>query len=182
MNRRLTDFIRVYDDVLGNDTCERMTRLFDRSRPRHSNVEGVKSFDELVIDGVPEWAALQIHLEGLKDLALARYRRDCPGEFPDSWDFESFRIKRYDPARGDEFRTHADGYNLVSAKRFLVCFWYLNDVEEGGETVFPRLGIRVRPQAGRLIMFPPFWMFDHAGLPPRSGPKYIISTYFLFDR
>jgi len=29
-------------------------------------------------------------------------------------------------------------------------------------------------------MFPPYWMYQHAGLPPRSNDKYIISTYLLF--
>lgn len=180
MNRRLSDFVRVYDNVLSREACDRMCRLFDASSVRLSEVEGVKKFDELVIDGVPEWASYQVQLEGLKEQCLKRYTTDCPGEFPERHNFESFRIKRYDAARGDEFRTHADGYNLQSAQRFLVCFWYLNDVEEGGGTVFPRLRLEVRPKAGRLVMFPPFWMFDHAGLPPISGPKYIISTYFLF--
>jgi hypothetical protein len=29
-------------------------------------------------------------------------------------------------------------------------------------------------------MFPPYWMFQHAGLPPRSNDKYIVSTYLMF--
>jgi hypothetical protein len=29
-------------------------------------------------------------------------------------------------------------------------------------------------------MFPPYWMYQHAGLPPRSGNKFIVSTYLLF--
>ncbi|WP_394687711.1 hypothetical protein [uncultured Xanthomonas sp.] len=32
----------------------------------------------------------------------------------------------------------------------------------------------------RLLIFPPYWMFLHAGLPPRSGDKYILSTYLEF--
>lgn len=32
----------------------------------------------------------------------------------------------------------------------------------------------------RMIMFPPYWMYEHEALPPVSGYKYIISTYFLF--
>jgi hypothetical protein len=53
-------------------------------------------------------------------------------------------------------------------------------VSEGGETEFCDLDIRVSACAGRLLMFPPYWMFQHAGLPPRSNDKYIISTYLLF--
>lgn len=29
-------------------------------------------------------------------------------------------------------------------------------------------------------MFPPYWMYQHEGLPPISGDKYILSTYLLF--
>lgn len=32
----------------------------------------------------------------------------------------------------------------------------------------------------RLLIFPPYRMFLHAGLPPRSGDKYILSTYLEF--
>ena len=55
-----------------------------------------------------------------------------------------------------------------------------NDAREGGETAFPDLDLRVEARAGRLLMFPPYWMFQHAGLPPKSNDKYIISTYLLF--
>lgn len=180
MNRRLSEFVRVYDQVLPAEICDRMVALFDASRPVRREAEGLKSFDELIIDGLPEWAGHHVALERLKDQCLARYQHDCPGVFPEKYDFEAFRIKRYDASRGDRFREHADAYNLISARRFLVCFWYLNDVDDGGETVFPSLRIQVRPRRGRVVMFPPFWMFDHAGLPPGDGRKYIISTYFLF--
>ena len=29
-------------------------------------------------------------------------------------------------------------------------------------------------------MFPPYWMFQHAGAPAISGDKYILSTYLMF--
>ncbi len=72
-----------------------------------------------------------------------------------------------------------------SAKRFLVAFFYLNDVEEGGETGFkynrnqePLL--KVKPETGKLLMFPPFWTHPHIGYPPISGTKYIIGTYLHY--
>ena len=58
--------------------------------------------------------------------------------------------------------------------------WYLNDVSEGGETRFPQLGLSVKPATGRLLMFPPYWMYQHEGEPPNSGDKFILSTYLLF--
>ena len=184
MNRRLSELVQVYDDALPGDVCDRITRAFDQSAhlATHRLSAGLKSFDELVIDGSPEWVQYDLMLERSKDQWLKRYQSDCPGIFPDVYNHEAFRIKRYDPARKDDFREHVDAYNLESSKRFLVCFWYLNDVERGGETVFTRLQIKVRPRRGRLIMFPPYWMYEHEALPPVSGYKYIISTYFVFTR
>ena len=66
------------------------------------------------------------------------------------------------------------------ANRYLVLLWYLNDVEQGGETRFPQLDVTIPARAGRLLMFPPYWMYQHEGRPPISGDKYIISTYLLF--
>jgi hypothetical protein len=38
----------------------------------------------------------------------------------------------------------------------------------------------VKPAAGRLLMFPPYWMYQHEGVAPHSGDKFILSTYLLF--
>ena len=35
-------------------------------------------------------------------------------------------------------------------------------------------------QTGRLVVFPPYWMYQHEGIAPVSGDKYILSTYLLF--
>jgi prolyl 4-hydroxylase len=65
-----------------------------------------------------------------------------------------------------------------TARRFLSFIFYLNDVEQGGETVFANL--RVKPEKGLLLMFPPMWMFPHRGDPPISNTKYILSVYLHY--
>ena len=57
---------------------------------------------------------------------------------------------------------------------------YLNDVAEGGETSFSNLQLSVSPKRGRILIFPPTWMFRHAGLPPVSSDKYILGTYLHY--
>lgn len=180
MNRRLSELVRVYDDALPQEVCDRIVRRFDSAASTIKRDDSLRSFDELIIDGSPEWVETHLVLEKAKDHFLARYCHDVPGDYPPRHDFEAFRIKRYSRAAGGRFRPHVDSYNLASAPRFLVCFWYLNDVEAGGETVFTELDLSVRARRGRLIMFPPYWMYRHAGMPPQSSDKYIISTYFLF--
>ena len=96
-------------------------------------------------------------------------------------DLEDLRIKRYRAGSDERFEPHFDSLDDKS-RRYMVFLWYLNDVQEGGETEFCDLGIKVQARTGRLLMFPPFWMFQHAGLAPVSNDKYIVSTYMLFPR
>lgn len=180
MNRRLSELVRVYDNALPGEICDSIVRKFETAASTIARDDRLRSFDELIIDGSPEWVETNLILEQAKNRWLAQYQHDVPGLFPAQHDFEAFRIKRYSSRAGGRFRPHVDSYNRVSARRFLVCFWYLNNVETGGETVFTELDLKVRARRGRLIMFPPYWMYEHAGLPPVSSDKYIISTYFLF--
>jgi hypothetical protein len=90
-----------------------------------------------------------------------------------------FMMKRYRASANERFQIHFDSIRQHS-NRYLVFLWYLNDVKRGGETWFPELDLKIEPQAGRLLIFPPYWMFQHAGLPPQSDDKYILSTYAVY--
>jgi hypothetical protein len=93
--------------------------------------------------------------------------------------FEHLRIKRYLPNGQDFFGPHVDVVNQLSARRFITAFIYLNE-PEGGETVFSNLGLSIAPETGKLLMFPPLWLFPHEGRPPRAIPKYILHTYLCY--
>ncbi len=86
---------------------------------------------------------------------------------------ENASLNRY--AIGQEYRDHFDFH--PSNVRVLSAVLYLNDVEEGGETTFTRFNYSVRPQAGRLLMFPSNYIYCHAALPPRSDKKYAIAYW-----
>ena len=79
--------------------------------------------------------------------------------------------RRFVPARLLGLAVFALAWEVAS--RWLGPYWV-----PGIGQVVGRLWDEAR--AGRLLMFPPYWMYQHAGLPPRSSDKYIISTYLLF--
>jgi prolyl 4-hydroxylase len=61
---------------------------------------------------------------------------------------------------------------------------YLNDVEQGGETVFPKLGLAVIPQRGNAVYFEycnSRGQVDHAtlhgGNPVISGEKWLATKW-----
>lgn len=88
-----------------------------------------------------------------------------------------FQVQRYLRHHGF-YREHIDSMPPdSSANRILAAIFYLNTVDHGGETNFPSFNVRVKPEAGRLILFPATWTHPHAGLPPVTNEKWIISTF-----
>jgi prolyl 4-hydroxylase len=127
--------------------------------------------------------SLQKYMNDASKFYIELYKSRVPDTdfWPKSYGFEEFRLKKYEPNGVDHFADHIDATNLTTSKRFLVFFWYLNDVETGGETEFLNtLDLKVKPKQGRLLMFPPLWTFPHRGCKPISGPKYILGSYLHF--
>jgi prolyl 4-hydroxylase len=183
----LADYIRVYDDVLAPDFCARMIAGFEEGIAIQTrNGRGVRAgleqsaWTELDVGRIADHAFQGFFLAQI-DRFLDRYNADVKLVIPVPARPRTDRLilKRYRPGGEEAFQPHFDALDEVS-NRYLVFLWYLNDVEQGGETEFCDLDIKVTPRTGRLLMFPPYWMYQHAGRPPISGDKYILSTYLMF--
>ncbi len=183
----LRHYIRVYKDALTSDFCARVVAWFE-SDPAKQQRNGAS-----IRSGLAESSWLEMDLAECQSLNChnilnnclrhykARYETDCGirPALPEAGALAPFIIKRYDPGGNDRFQPHFDSIREV-ADRYLVFLWYLNDVADGGETEFVDLQTRIAPTAGSLLMFPPYWMYRHAGRPPVSNAKYILSTYTLW--
>jgi hypothetical protein len=66
---------------------------------------------------------------------------------------------------------------LCVLSRVIAVLVYVNDVEEGGETVFLNQGVAVKPRCGRIILFPCSFTHVHAGRSPLSGAKYVVANF-----
>jgi prolyl 4-hydroxylase len=184
----LSHYVRVYDQSLGSELCARMIDSFaGLARFHRGNGRGVRvGLEQSAWTELNVTALSDDHFKGMFrqiiDQALGRYNRDIglPIPVPNTPVISELVMKRYRPSRDEQFELHFDAIHYVS-NRYLVMLWYLNGVEVGGETEFPHLKLSVKPEAGRLLMFPPYWMYQHRGMPPISGDKYILSTYLLFD-
>lgn len=187
MNADLRHYVRVYDADLDPPLCAKMVGSFHQlSRFHQPNGRGFRAgleesaWIELNVTQLSD-PAFVAYFRGRIDTALERYNRDVGLTIPvpNSPKTADLILKRYQPGGEQGFQLHFDSLLEVS-NRYLVLLWYLNDVAEGGETSFPDLPLSVAPRAGRLLMFPPYWMYQHVGRPPLSGDKYILSTYLLF--
>lgn len=78
------------------------------------------------------------------------------------------------------FDEHADAWDVPSSTRQVSIIAYLNDVEDGGTTVFPHLDLTLTPKAGTVVMFPAAWPYYHFATPPISNDKYVLVTWLHF--
>lgn len=188
MATELKDYIRCYDDVLSKDFCKNVIATFNEDEENQSRIDSDRrpSFTELNISKQylnqnKKWIDIQVNIQNVFVDYVSLYMTDLDlgPDFPPSYAFEEYRIKHYKP-KTDEFLDHVDVGDHASARRFLVCFLYLNDVVSGGETAFPKLDLSIQPKCGRLLIFPPLWLYRHAGRPLETGHKYIVGSYLHY--
>jgi hypothetical protein len=95
---------------------------------------------------------------------------------------EAPRVLRYEPSidRPDHFHDHSDAWDVSSATRQVSVIAYLNDVAQGGETVFTCFDYSQRCEKGTVLLFPSSYLYHHLARPPESGPKMVAVTWIHF--
>ena len=92
--------------------------------------------------------------------------------------YNIFQIQKYDKGVGGYPAWHIDkDYQPPFHNREYVYMFYLNDVEEGGETEFLYLNTKIKPVKGTLVVFPTHFPFVHRGNIPISDDKYIVTGW-----
>ena len=104
-------------------------------------------------------------------------------------DENGFRFSLMEPVTMLEYLPNQGFYDLhvdagPSHPRVCSALLYLNDVDEGGETWFDKQGLKIKPEKGKLIVFPASYAYSHQAMPPVSGNKYVAVTWFgqVLDR
>ena len=138
----------------------------------------VKRSTDLVLSGKPNWKDIDDMLFRSLAYAMREFQQCCPffqGSFKDT----GYAIQRTLPGEYDHW--HIDGGSHEFSQRQLVAVWYLNDVDgPGGETEFLFQQVKIVPQQGKLLLFPPFWTHEHRGVTLEAGVKYIATTWVCF--
>ena len=180
-------FIFELPGALSNEICREMVRRFEACTPEqyagrvghHAALDtSVKRSTDLVMSGKSHWKDLDAALFQSLVVALDTLTRRHPffgGRFKDI----GYAVQRTRP--GEFYRWHIDGGSHELSHRQLVAIWYLNDVERpGGETEFRCQAVKVTPEEGKLLLFPPFWTHEHRGAVLERGVKYIATTWVVF--
>ena len=92
--------------------------------------------------------------------------------------WEAMNFIRY--GEGQHFMEHHDHGFSYNCTVSLVA--YPNDDYEGGELFFRLQGLKIKPEAGDLFVFPSNYMYPHQAMPVTSGVKYSIVTMLDYNK
>lgn len=180
-------FIFEKKNALPGDVCHEIIERFEANPDdqylgkigqQASEDTDIKRSTDLVVSNKPHWKDIDRLLFSSLNRALVEFKNLYPffeGPFKDM----GYSVQRTNA--GEFYRWHIDGGSHEFSHRQLVAIWYLNNLTgSGGETEFLYQDIKVTPEAGKLILFPPFWTHEHRGQTLQQGSKYIATTWVVF--
>lgn len=184
------DNIFYVKDLLSQELCHRCIELYERDprkHPGHTTSAGgakqlevdVKVSTDLAVETDGIWAPVFIELHSAVTAVVQSIAAQFPSLQVSPLQCTGYKIQHYKKNQG-HFKWHLDAFGPGGWDRQLAVIIYLNSVENGGETCFHRQDLKIKPVAGDALFFPPFWTHMHCGEIPRSGDKYVISSFIRF--
>lgn len=183
-------FIEEFPRAVPADLCTKIIACFEKDPNRKASrviFEGEASAHEYrsgtqlaFSRKSPEWEALFMAVVPAMRETMERYMARHRGlrelVEAEGLDCTLPMIERVDPGQG--FDWHYDATRSVT-DRVAAGLLYLNDVTEAGETEFVD-GLKVKPEAGKIVLFPPYWTHYHRGVSPAAGAKYVWSYFWIY--
>jgi prolyl 4-hydroxylase len=194
LQRLQQPIVVTLEQVFTEEECTRLIALA-RPRLRPSTVVDPRTGANAVVDYRSSdgmfFRPLEVPFIGELDERVAALM-NCPVE-----NGEGLQVLRYGP--GGQYPPHfdfkipsntANSESIArSGQRISTLIVYLNDVAEGGETVFPEVGLSVVPRRGNGLYFEytnSHMQVDqksrHAGAPVSAGEKWIATKWMRARR
>jgi prolyl 4-hydroxylase len=181
--------IVLFGNLLSAEECEQMV-VASRKKLQRSTVVNAETGG---YDVHPDRTSSGTHFERGENELVARIERriseliDYPVE-----NGEPLQILHYTP--GAEYKPHFDYFDpahpgndkvlAMGGQRIATLIMYLNDVEAGGSTVFPTVGLDVLPRKGSAVYFAYTTEKGetdartlHGGSPVVAGEKWIATKW-----
>ena len=167
------DFIGVWDDVIKEDFCKFIIKTLDESTqivPRSNT-----SVKDAQLDIAAFNPLVSAHIMCAVRMCLEEYLEWYPflKNFCDH--STTCLLQNTNPTEGYH-DWHSESNNIACANRTLVWSVYFNDLNDSGETEFLYQKQKVKPKAGRILIFPGSFTHLHRGNPPYEA-KYIATGW-----
>jgi hypothetical protein len=188
------EYIYIKYNSLSSEICDDLIRLFETDLSymvvpgvtANNSVSDIKQTLDLKIQREHNpydddiFKELNLNINYYFNSIITRYRMNIIGlsNLNDS----GFQIQKYIRETG-QYKYHNDFTHskINNQMRMITFLWYLNTVDEGGETEFFNGRIKIKPEKGKLILFPSTWTYIHRGNMPISSDKYILTGWIYCD-
>jgi hypothetical protein len=192
MSERYQDFIGMYDNVFPDGFCDFMINQYEKleSSGYCKNRKVSEGADKVIKDDTFHFVNLDCH-------GLSTFNNVFPNTiiYNTLQKYFDMYVDNYDILKNQDLRCDSiklqktlpgGGYHVWHAehsnrdpKRVLVYSFYLNTIEEAGETEFLYQKIRIPPKENTLIIWPAAYTHTHRGnVVFGTKPKYIITGWF----
>ncbi|MBO1511289.1 2OG-Fe(II) oxygenase [Metabacillus bambusae] len=171
--------VLVLGNVLSNEECDELIQL-SKDKMQRSKIGAVREENNIRTSSGMFFEESENELVHQIEIRIS----DIMG--PSIEYAEGLQILKYLP--GQEYKAHHDYFASTSKasknNRISTLIMYLNDVEEGGETYFPKLGFSVSPKKGMAVYFEYFYnntelndLTLHGGAPVVKGEKWVATQW-----
>ena len=179
--------IVVYEDVLSPQECRELIELARPKMKRATLVDmatGEARLDPTRSSDAASFRRNENPFVAMLDRRLAELMR-LPVECGEGLQVLNYQVGGEYKPHYDYFPPHLTGsdMHIKHGQRVATCILYLNDVEAGGETVFPKIDFSVTPRQGSALYFSYFRdgqvdpLTFHAGAPVVKGEKWIATRW-----
>lgn len=193
----ITDpYVKVYEKSIPDDLCDEIIKRFNEDNQKRDGVtssginKNIKHTKDLMMSRYDNWKDIDSKMFTILNKSLNEYMNylieNNLNMYSGSIDTDcicdkGYNIQKYN--KNDGFYIwHTD--DMVSYQheeaRIITYLWYLNDIEEGGETYFR--DFKIKPEKGKLVFFPATWTYGHKGAVPISDDKYIVTGWIVEKR
>jgi len=161
-DKSLPPWVITFENFLSEEECDTLIKLGDKYEYKRSEDVGPRKFDG-THDSVKSerrtsenaWCSARHGCRTEPVPTLIHERMSAVMNIPAN-NSEDLQMLRYQ--KGQFYRTHHDYIGHQADRqcgpRILTFFLYLSDVEEGGGTNFPQLGLTINPKRGRAVLWP----------------------------
>lgn len=191
----LKNFVGIFDNVVSSEYCKKAIDFFAKTkeagfaldRQTREGLSKTKKDDTSVFFSDSHVINLRGSAELSKEFNEVLWGKCYPQyveHYPilkEAGPHTNYHLKMQKTEIGQGFHVwHFESDSRGYEQRLLVYSLYLNDVEEGGETEFLYMPMRVKPKEGTMLIWPAGFTHTHRGNPPISNAKYIITGWIEF--
>lgn len=185
------DFIGIYEEVLSKERCQQIIDKMEFHMDNNpSEIRNGKEQFKNGDVGRKDYSIFANKVFGGISQDINKALSICMKAYID----EFFVLKNIASLRSDEIKLqmtpprggyhvwHCEHSDKNTSDRVLAWTLYLNDIPDGeGETEFLWQGVRIKPKAGTLCIFPSAFTHTHRGNPVYSCDKYIATGWYCFN-